>query len=424
VLDTQPREFSAENASLLAQLASMVMREVERKRAMNEVLCSAAVRQGGDNISRDRQGVMLVDVSGPKWPILLVNDAWQRAVGIGQQMACGAHFWDLFERPVVNQMNAVLLACEQQRNFELRVPVSSAAAAAGFSSSSGYGLPSQPSQQLQQHQQQPGLSASGQLEGFGSAGVVAGGAEAAAAAYNQHHGAFSGSCVQPPRSFSMDSAGSSSGCSSRLPSSLLQANLQYQLQQQQAAAAPPSSGSHRSGSNQLLPPVACQGRPSMGRMSVGSAGGVARGSVRFQFRSASGANPLCTAAAISIPPMLLHSKPADHNYYWATVDLVPEDGGGLPGSMVLRNGGPLALSGASSDMMGSGSGDYGGGSSEPATPPKTTFNLLPEENPFSDITIGILLGWGSYGRVHRGEGPGAGQECVWGGGGGGGGRGW
>lgn len=33
---------------------------------------------------------------------------------------------------------------------------------------------------------------------------------------------------------------------------------------------------------------------------------------------------------------------------------------------------------------------------------KTTFSLLPEDNPFQDITIGSLLGWGSYGRVHRG----------------------
>lgn len=36
-------------------------------------------------------------------------------------------------------------------------------------------------------------------------------------------------------------------------------------------------------------------------------------------------------------------------------------------------------------------------------PMRTTFSLLPEDNPFQDITIGSLLGWGSYGRVHRGE---------------------
>lgn len=35
-------------------------------------------------------------------------------------------------------------------------------------------------------------------------------------------------------------------------------------------------------------------------------------------------------------------------------------------------------------------------------PMRTMFSLLPEDNPFQDITIGSLLGWGSYGRVHRG----------------------
>lgn len=44
VLDTKPRDFSADSTTLLTQLANMVMREVERKRAMNDALCSAAVR--------------------------------------------------------------------------------------------------------------------------------------------------------------------------------------------------------------------------------------------------------------------------------------------------------------------------------------------------------------------------------------------
>lgn len=44
ILDTTPRQFSADSTVLLTQLANMVMREVERKRAMNAALCSAAVR--------------------------------------------------------------------------------------------------------------------------------------------------------------------------------------------------------------------------------------------------------------------------------------------------------------------------------------------------------------------------------------------
>eukprot|EP00775_Hariotina_reticulata_P003799 gene3799-4056_t len=44
IMDVQPREFSADSASLLTQLSNMVMREVERKKAMNTALCNAALR--------------------------------------------------------------------------------------------------------------------------------------------------------------------------------------------------------------------------------------------------------------------------------------------------------------------------------------------------------------------------------------------
>lgn len=105
----------------------MVMREVERKRTVNDVLCNAAVRHSGDSIAQDRQGMMLCDMSSPKWPILLVNEAWQKATGIGQELAIGSHFWDLFDPPPVKQVEAHRLAVEQHRNFELRVPCSMAA---------------------------------------------------------------------------------------------------------------------------------------------------------------------------------------------------------------------------------------------------------------------------------------------------------
>jgi hypothetical protein len=48
-MDMQPREFSAESASLLAQLSNMVMREIERKKAMNASLCNAALRHNRYN---------------------------------------------------------------------------------------------------------------------------------------------------------------------------------------------------------------------------------------------------------------------------------------------------------------------------------------------------------------------------------------
>lgn len=47
---------------------------------------------------------MLLDMATPKWVIHLVNDAWQRATGISQEMAAGSHFWDLFEPPAPAQV--------------------------------------------------------------------------------------------------------------------------------------------------------------------------------------------------------------------------------------------------------------------------------------------------------------------------------
>jgi hypothetical protein len=87
VLDDKPRSFSAENASLLAQLAGMVMREVERRQAANKELCKAAARPNGPPVLHDRQGVMLLDMAVPKWSILLVNDAWQRMMGVTRELA-------------------------------------------------------------------------------------------------------------------------------------------------------------------------------------------------------------------------------------------------------------------------------------------------------------------------------------------------
>lgn len=43
ILDVTPRDLSVDSATLLAQLAGMVMREVERRRAMNDALCSSVL---------------------------------------------------------------------------------------------------------------------------------------------------------------------------------------------------------------------------------------------------------------------------------------------------------------------------------------------------------------------------------------------
>lgn len=65
----------------------------------------------GNSIARDRQGVMLLDMSVPKWAIHLVNDAWQKVTGVSQEMAAGGHFWDLFEPPAPAQVRLLMPGC-------------------------------------------------------------------------------------------------------------------------------------------------------------------------------------------------------------------------------------------------------------------------------------------------------------------------
>jgi hypothetical protein len=380
----------------------MVMREVERKRAMNDALCSAAVRHSGDSIAHDRQGVMLLDTANPKWLIHLVNDSWTRVTGVGREMACGGHFWDLFDMPPPNMLQAVRLACEQKRNFELRVPMPRAFGQCGSSggdcprssstANSGSALCPMQAHYAQQQQQQPHM----QSQHMGSWDFGDG---------SQHRQQQQ----QPRDSGGVGRASGSSG--GPIHPSIAAA----------AAGLPPLAPNMGSGNSSRYGEGIYYGSNSAYSGS-GQALGMPRRSslsaehrphfLRFQFRSTSSASAMKLCPSISIPPMLLSTGTSDTtNYYWAALEYEGDESRGAWGG--AGDGGPVYNS---SGMPGFGSSDMGhnsnrsscdhggaGGSTDPQTPPKTTFNLLSEENPFSDITIGVLLGWGSYGRVHRGR---------------------
>ena len=369
----------------------MVMREVERKRAMNDALCSAAVRHSGDSIAHDRQGMMLLDTANPKWLIHLVNDSWTKLTGVGREMACGGHYWDLFDKPQANQLQAVRLACEQKRNFELRVPMPKAlgtrcgstggeiprSTSTANSGSACSPMQVQYSQQQQQNQYAGSWDCSDsshhrqqqmmrELGGVGRASSSSG--------FLQPGSAAAAAGGLPPLAPNMGS-----GNSSRLGDGVV-------------------FGSNNSGSGQNF------GMPRRTSLSADHRPHY----LRFQFRSASSASAMKLCPPISIPPMLLSGSNDSTNYYWATVEYEGDEsrggwggytGYGSSGGMAGFGGSEMGHSSNRSSMEHGGAG----GSNEPQTPPKTTFNLLSEENPFSDITIGVLLGWGSYGRVHRGR---------------------
>lgn len=163
----------------------------------------------------------------------------------------------------------------------------------------------------------------------------------------------------------------------------------------------------------IVPPLAGGGSYSGGDSRRRSLGAAQPRYVRFQFRSVSSVASHM-APAVSIPPTLMSSD--GHNYYWSTVDVPApaiagaEDGGaGYFGLHSTPWGGDSSTHGGGYGgphgmVSGSGGGSHSSdpGSAAGHSVPRTTFSLLPEDNPFQDITIGSLLGWGSYGRVHRG----------------------
>jgi hypothetical protein len=193
-------------------------------------------------------------------------------------------------------------------------------------------------------------------------------------------------------------------------------------------------GGDGSNSGSLLPPVGSSSHNSQEARRRNIAANMRY--VRFQFRSV--VSVACRMApAISIPPALA-ADDTEHNYYWSTADIplscgsfnVTEEsqvpgmhhspladpaaaaaaggGSGAGGSGAGPGWGPAGTDNVlSTSSLGRSSAGQGGLSSETGsaglTPMRTTFSLLPEDNPFQDITISSLLGWGSYGRVHRGE---------------------
>jgi hypothetical protein len=320
---------------------------------------------------------------------------------------------------VLLQVQAYRLAVEQRRNFEVRIPCNIGAACANSSS-------------MGRHTNDPLLA---QLSSS-NAGSVQGG-------NGVNH---SGALFQPQQvvlpAAQPQAQQSQSTWSGSLPdvNSLAGTWVCHTQQGQDGSGGSGCSNTAAAGTGT---PSAAGGK-SLGFASVFSGveatrrrsiGGNMR-YVRFQFRSiASAASHIMPV--VSIPPALL-SQDTNSNLYWATVDIpsaASAHGGDEAGSFVSGNNnlyftggnsvGPGGVFGgadhpwpgsfAASDSAapsthssGHHTGHTGSDSSsmmqqQQGSSMKTTFSLMPEDNPFQDITIGSLLGWGSYGRVHRGE---------------------
>lgn len=103
VVDLVARTYPAEFYALLANMAELVVQELERD---SHILCdlienrmeftqqSERVRRA---VSVATDGVALVDTRTPAWPLLYANDAFGKSAGTGAEQAAQAGFWDQFE---------------------------------------------------------------------------------------------------------------------------------------------------------------------------------------------------------------------------------------------------------------------------------------------------------------------------------------
>ncbi|WIA08911.1 hypothetical protein OEZ85_008329 [Tetradesmus obliquus] len=132
IIDGKPRSFDAESCNMLANMAEMVVREMEKDKALEE----QRMRQQRQRNKEDQaqllrvfdcfsEAIMLVDTSGDDWNIVFANEAWESVVG--QKRMEGLGFWSVFKPPAPGSLGPTdhgqdyADAIAKQENFELMI---------------------------------------------------------------------------------------------------------------------------------------------------------------------------------------------------------------------------------------------------------------------------------------------------------------
>lgn len=129
IIDTKPRRFDAESCNMLANMAEMVVREIEKEKMLQHQ------RQRSELLSKENtqllraidcfsEGIMLVNMSVEGWPIMFVNEAWEKLTAISRDEGFGKGFWDLFSVPggLTDEAKAAYAqAASQSQSFDLKV---------------------------------------------------------------------------------------------------------------------------------------------------------------------------------------------------------------------------------------------------------------------------------------------------------------
>mmetsp|Transcript_8938 Transcript_8938/g.19085 ORF Transcript_8938/g.19085 Transcript_8938/m.19085 type:complete len:704 (-) Transcript_8938:2515-4626(-) len=104
IIDNKPRQFDAENCTMLTNFGEMVIREIEKDAMLQmQRQKSEALTQENTQLLRAfdcfSEGVMLCNLSFPTWPVLFVNEAFEKTTTMSKDVATSKGFWDLFELP-------------------------------------------------------------------------------------------------------------------------------------------------------------------------------------------------------------------------------------------------------------------------------------------------------------------------------------
>ena len=113
--DFKPRKFDAEQCNVLCNFAEMTVREIQRitessmQRSMSMNLENEQLLRSIDDCS---DGVVLLDVRIPRWPVLFSNEGWSHLTGSSIAARAGH-----FSLPCVSPCPDMLPACLLFRGF-------------------------------------------------------------------------------------------------------------------------------------------------------------------------------------------------------------------------------------------------------------------------------------------------------------------
>ena len=94
-IDSQPRSLSTQQLAVLAHLAEMVVRRVERdKQILLQQHSKTALLR---SLRNQQEAVLLCDTAMSGWPILFTNKSCNDMLGLDENTLGGRGIWDLFK---------------------------------------------------------------------------------------------------------------------------------------------------------------------------------------------------------------------------------------------------------------------------------------------------------------------------------------